>query len=121
MMGKPMLRRTILAAGLSLIAGAASAAAPAATAAAPAAIIANLANELRVVVRTASPEQRSAQFHALLRKAFDIPSIARFALGRYWLIATPPEQQEFVMLFEDHLVRNYGTRLSGYGDNEVLR
>jgi len=61
------------------------------------------------------PAQRLARFRELFRNDFDIPGIGRFVLGRYWRIATPQEQQEFLGLFQEYIVRAYSTRLSAYG------
>jgi phospholipid transport system substrate-binding protein len=61
------------------------------------------------------PAQRLARFRELFRNDFDIPGIGRFVLGRYWRFATPQEQQEFLGLFQEYIVRAYSTRLSAYG------
>jgi phospholipid transport system substrate-binding protein len=61
------------------------------------------------------PAQRLARFRELFSNDFDIPGIGRFVLGRYWRIATPQEQQEFLGLFQEYIVRAYSTRLSAYG------
>jgi len=58
--------------------------------------------------------QRSAQYDALLREAFDLPTIGHFVLGRAWSTATPQQQQEYMKLFEDSVVKIYGDRLSFY-------
>jgi phospholipid transport system substrate-binding protein len=50
----------------------------------------------------------------LLHEDFDVPTIARFVLGRYWRIATPAEQQEFVGLFAEYVTLAYSNRLSQY-------
>jgi len=51
----------------------------------------------------------------LLRRDFDLPTIGRFVLGRYWRRASEAEPIEFVLLFEDYLVAIYGRRLGNYG------
>ena len=46
----------------------------------------------------------------------DVPAVARFCLGRFWRIATPPQQQEFTKLFNqviDHRDRRPPRRLQG--------
>jgi phospholipid transport system substrate-binding protein len=57
---------------------------------------------------------RLARFRTLFHDDFDLPSIGRFVLGRYWHIATPQEQQEFLRLFQEYLVRAYSARLGEY-------
>lgn len=58
--------------------------------------------------------QRLARFRELFHDDFDIPGIGRFVLGRYWRTATPQEQQQFLGLFQEYLVRAYATRLGAY-------
>jgi phospholipid transport system substrate-binding protein len=114
-----MIRRTVLA-GFALIVGAL--AAPAVLAAAdPAAVINNLGNRaLEVLGKNATPAQRVARFHELFREDFDVPGIARFALGRYWNTATSEQQEEFVKLFEDYIALVYSNQLAAYS-GETLR
>ena len=59
--------------------------------------------------------QRLARFRELFRNDFDVPGIGRFVLGRYWRTATPQEQQEFLALFQEYIVRAYSIRLGEYG------
>jgi phospholipid transport system substrate-binding protein len=44
-----------------------------------------------------------------------VPGIGQFVLGRYWRTATPQEQQDFLALFQEYIVRAYSTRLAEYG------
>jgi phospholipid transport system substrate-binding protein len=59
--------------------------------------------------------QRQARFRELFRDDFDLPGIGQFVLGRYWRVATPQEQQDFLGLFQEYLVRAYSARLGAYG------
>jgi phospholipid transport system substrate-binding protein len=59
--------------------------------------------------------QRLARFRELFHEDFDVPGIGQFTLGRYWRIATPQEQQEFLRLFQEYIVQAYSTRLAEYG------
>lgn len=58
--------------------------------------------------------QRLARFRSLFHDDFDVPGIGRFVLGRYWRLATPQEQQEFLKLFQEYIVRAYSARLGAY-------
>jgi phospholipid transport system substrate-binding protein len=88
---------------------------PVAAAADPAAMISSLGSRaLEVLGKNATPAQRVSRFRDLLRKDFDVPGIARFVLGRYWKVATPEQQAEFVRLFEDYIALAYSTRLAEY-------
>jgi phospholipid transport system substrate-binding protein len=113
-----MMRRTLLAGALVL---SAAALAPASAAPDPAAFIRDLGNQaLAVLGPNTSPGQRQARFRALFRDDFDLPSIARFVLGRYWRLATPAQKTEFLSLFENYVVLAYSSRLSQYS-GETLR
>jgi hypothetical protein len=71
------MRRTLLDTAVVLFAGALAPAMPSAAGADPAAFITNLGNQLRVVVRNTSPEQRLAGFRELFREDFDVPGLGR--------------------------------------------
>jgi phospholipid transport system substrate-binding protein len=109
-----MLRRFVLTTAVILIAGASAPASRAAAETDPAGFISNLGTQLQVVVAIPSPEQRRAGFRQLLHDDFDVPTLGRFVLGRFARILTPPQQQEFLALFENYVVATYSNRLSEY-------
>jgi phospholipid transport system substrate-binding protein len=55
-----------------------------------------------------------AQFRTLFRESFDIPTIGRFVLGRYWRTASREQQQEYLELFENMVVETYARRFTEY-------
>jgi phospholipid transport system substrate-binding protein len=57
---------------------------------------------------------RRQQVAAVLRKAVDVDGVGRFILGRWWRVATPAEQQEYMKLFEETLIRNLSARFGEY-------
>ena len=61
-----------------------------------------------------TPELRKERFRTLLEKNFDVPAIGKTVLGRYWKVATPEEQTEYLALFENFLVKNYAKRFAEY-------
>lgn len=69
---------------------------------------------LELLNKKAPPAERQARFRELFHNDFDSPQIARFVLGRYWRIASPEEQKEFLKLFEDYVVYVYTARLSDF-------
>ncbi len=69
---------------------------------------------------TLSEAERETEFRNFLARAFDVPIIGRFVLGRYWRLATPAEREEFETLFLEYVVRTYARRLGQYG-GETLR
>jgi phospholipid transport system substrate-binding protein len=58
--------------------------------------------------------ERADRFRKLFVANFDVPAIGKTVLGRYWRIATPEEQQEYLKLFEDFIVGNYAQRFGQY-------
>ncbi len=78
--------------------------------------IGTLGEQAIQVLGPSVPEvQRQARFRELFRDDFDLPGIGQFVLGRYWRVATPQEQQDFLGLFQEYLVRAYSARLGAYG------
>ena len=73
------------------------------------------AQAIQVLGPSVPPAQRLARFRTLFNQDFDMPGIGRFVLGRYWRMATPQEQQEFLGLFQEYIVRAYSARLGEYG------
>lgn len=67
-----------------------------------------------LTAKSMNREDRDHQFRALLNKNFDVPTIGRFALGRYWRTATTAQQQEYLALFEKQIVRTYSDRFAKY-------
>ena len=61
-----------------------------------------------------SEETRSTQFRDMLRETFDLPTIARFVIGRSWLTSTPEQQKEYMDLFEKLVIKTYSDRFSLY-------
>ena len=62
----------------------------------------------------ATEEEKKAEFKKLLNSSFDMDSIGRFTLGRYWNVATPAEQQEYQALFRKMVVNVYAQRFGDY-------
>jgi phospholipid transport system substrate-binding protein len=63
---------------------------------------------------TLDMNEKEAEFRKLLRRSFDMRTIGRFALGRYWNTATPDQQREYSKLFEDMVVDVYSQRFNDY-------
>lgn len=59
-------------------------------------------------------QARRERVAAILRRAVDIEGTGRFILGRWWRTASPAEQQEYLQLFEETLIRNLASRFGEY-------
>ena len=81
--------------------------------------VATLGQQAIQVLGPSVPEaQRVARFRELFRNDFDLTGIGQFVLGRYWRVATPQEQQDFLGLFHEYLVRAYSARLGQYSGEQ---
>ena len=63
--------------------------------------------------------EREQRFGTLLQNGFDIPRIARFVLGRYWLSASDQDRSQFSQLFAQWVVRTYAARFKDYSGETV--
>ena len=66
-----------------------------------------------------TPDARQKQFAVILENDFDLPRIARFAVGRHWSMATEAERQRFVTVFERWIVITYTDRFSTYSGDGI--
>lgn len=66
-----------------------------------------------------SDVEREKEFRKLLRENFDMKTIGRFALGRYWKSASKEEQAEYLKLFEDMIISVYSRRFKDYNGNAL--
>jgi phospholipid transport system substrate-binding protein len=101
----------------ALILGAGTLAAPprAAAQADPVAFINTLGIQAIQVLGPGVPQPARVQrFRELFGSDFDLPGIGRFVLGRYWRIATPEQQQQFLGLLKEYLAQAYAGRLAQY-------
>ena len=55
-----------------------------------------------------------ARFRGLFEEGFDIPFIARSALGRFWRRTTDAQRAEYIPLFEDYIVQIYAVQFRQY-------
>jgi phospholipid transport system substrate-binding protein len=54
------------------------------------------------------------RFRALFEEGFDVPFIARSALGRFWPRASEAERAEYIPLFENYIVEIYASQFRQY-------
>lgn len=65
-------------------------------------------------------EQRIKEFQTLLKDYFDLKTIGKFTLGRYWKSATEEQKKEYFDLFEDMVVKMYARRFGEYNGQEIV-
>lgn len=64
--------------------------------------------------------ERVVRFQAILDKYFDVKTIGRWVLGRYWKKATEDERAEYLELFEQLVVDTYVDRFTEYAGKNPL-
>lgn len=69
---------------------------------------------LAVVNESGTTAEKRAALARIVNQAVDVNNVARFALGRFWRLATPEQRQTYLALFRQYLVFNVTGRLSQY-------
>lgn len=69
---------------------------------------------LAVVNGSGSGKQKGQALARIVNQDVDVDGVARFALGRFWRIATAQQRQDYLSLFRQYLVFNVTGRLSQY-------
>jgi phospholipid transport system substrate-binding protein len=59
-------------------------------------------------------DKKKAQFNQLLQESFDMDTIGRFTLGRYWRVSTKQQRDEYMRLFKTMVLNVYSNRFSDY-------
>jgi phospholipid transport system substrate-binding protein len=62
----------------------------------------------------ASLEQKEAEVRRLLAENFDIKLMGRFVVGQTWKSMNEEQQEAYLSLFEEWVLRTYSKRLGGY-------
>ena len=66
-----------------------------------------------------SEDLRLTEFERLFSKGFDVNTISRFVLGRYWRRATPQQREEYQALFAEFIVHTYASRFRQYSGEKL--
>ena len=68
--------------------------------------------------KTASRQAREQLFAIMLNQNFDVPTIARFTLGRAWNDASPAQRDAYLAVFRQYIVKTYVVQLSQYSGEQ---
>ncbi len=86
----------------------------------PEAFIQNVTDQIVKLIRSSkSMAQKKEHFRQMLHKNFDMRTIGKFVLARYWRIASESEKKEFLRLFEQNMVDSYTSQFDEYKDETV--
>ena len=61
------------------------------------------------------PRGREARLRPVMEAVFNLPAMARIAVGPAWTQMSPAEQQALVVAFSDWAIANYAARFDDYG------
>ena len=111
----PVTRRRIGALAGAVLALATLTHAPARAESADVAFVHQFGDKLVAVINgSGSAAEKRQQIQPLIDQNVDVDGIARFAMGRYWKLATPSQQQQFVTLFHHVLLNTITGKLGEY-------
>ena len=66
-----------------------------------------------------SQNEKESQFGKLFDKNFDVPSISRFVLGKYWKQASLDQKKKFIKAFRNYVVKTYSSRFNEYSGEQL--
>ena len=69
---------------------------------------------------SATPAERELEFRKLVKKGFALEAIGKFVVGRYWRDMSADQQDEYLELFSEWLLKTYANRLGGYSGQKLL-
>lgn len=84
-------------------------------------LVANMAEQAIGTLRSTEGDlaSREARLRHILVENFDMDTIAKNAMGRYWSKATPDQKRSYVSAFSDYVVATYARRFGGYAGEEL--
>ena len=66
-----------------------------------------------------SQQEKELRFGQLFDKNFDVPSISRFVLGKYWKQASTDQKKKFIKTFRNYVVKTYSSRFNEYSGEQL--
>jgi phospholipid transport system substrate-binding protein len=72
------------------------------------------ARVMDIIKSPMSVRDRQQKFRELFSREFDVPTIGRFVVGRYWNRASPEEQTQYLATFRDYVAAIYAQQFSHY-------
>ena len=69
---------------------------------------------VQIVNATSSDTEKAQQLQTIVDQRVDVDGIAKFVLGRFWRVATPAQQQQYLGLFRRVLEVSIDSKLGEY-------
>jgi phospholipid transport system substrate-binding protein len=81
----------------------------------PRAFIEQLGSQVLEIIKSPILQaERQRKFDELFSRQFDVPTIGRFVVGRYWNRASPDEQKQYLDTFQKYVAAIYAQQFSHY-------
>lgn len=81
----------------------------------PRAFIEQLGTQVLEIIKSPmSQTERQQKFEDLFSRQFDVPTIGRFVVGRYWNRTSPDEQKQYLDTFRKYVAAIYAQQFSHY-------
>ena len=69
--------------------------------------------------KSVNQSTKEVQFGKLFDKNFDVSSISRFVLGKYWKQASLDQKKNFIKAFRNYIVKTYSSRFNEYSGEKL--
>ena len=69
--------------------------------------------------KSTSQDEKENQFGELFDKNFDVSSISRFVLGKYWKQSSLDQKKNFIKAFRNYVVKTYSSRFNEYSGEQL--
>ena len=69
--------------------------------------------------KSISQNDKEDQFGILFDNNFDVSSISRFVLGKYWKQASLDQKKKFIKAFRNYVVKTYSSRFNEYSGEKL--
>ena len=118
---RKILTSAFLLALITSLSGVAISASASAKATNPTEFIADLGDKaIRTLADTSVGDaSRRMKFRILFLEGFDVKSLSRYAIGRYWRKASMDQRGEYQRLFTDFIVNTYANRFGQYSGEKL--
>ncbi len=86
------------------------------------AFVNELGNDVISILRNKhqSMAVRKSNFRKEIREHFDLPSIGKFIIARYWRRMNDAQHKKYISLFEDAVIENYASQFDNYKQQSLV-
>jgi phospholipid transport system substrate-binding protein len=84
------------------------------------AFVKSTSDQLAAIVNSAdSPQEMRDRLKKVINSTVDVDDVGRFCLGRFWRLATPDQQKQYMALFHDLMVMKIAEHLGAFKGVQV--